>query len=360
MATVSHGDSQMVTFKGIGMYQVRKLLRPLVVGLALVLLVTGCGSYLSDVEGISPWNVVPLPTDSTMQDIAFTGDRQHGWLVGSNASILETRDGGQTWTPKPLDLLGTQNYRLTSVSFSGSEGWIVGEPAILLHTTNEGESWTPIPLSEKLPGSPLTITALGPNAAEMTTNVGAIYRTENGGQNWRAMVQEAIGVIRNIARSPDGKYIAVSSRGNFFSTWEPGQESWTQHNRTSSRRLQNMGFGKSGEQLWLLARGGQVQFGAFAAPEEGWQEPTFPEFATSWGLLDLAFRTPDELWVAGGSGNLLRSPDGGTTWQKDRAIENVPSNLYRIVFITPEQGFVLGQGSTLLRYQAEQPSGAPA
>jgi hypothetical protein len=31
------------------------------------------------------------------------------------------------------------------------------------------------------------------------------------------------GSFSNIARSPAGDYVAVSSRGNFFMTWTPGQ-----------------------------------------------------------------------------------------------------------------------------------------
>ena len=110
-----------------------------------------------------------------------------------------------------------------------------------------------------------------------------------------------------------------------------------------------MGYGKD-NRLWLLARGGSVQFSEPGALDE-WDRPFNPEYATSWGLLDMAYRTPEEIWIAGGSGNLMASFDGGKTWQKDRAIENVPSNLYRIIFVTPEQGFVLGQRGTLLKYQ---------
>ncbi|MEO1146558.1 MAG: photosynthesis system II assembly factor Ycf48 [Cyanobacteria bacterium J06638_22] len=324
------------------------LVRVLVVAIAI--LSAGCSrAYLASLE-VNPWQAISLPTEATLSDIAFTGDLQHGWLVGKNATLLETKDGGETWEERQVNLNEDQIYTFTSVSFSGNEGWIVGEPSILLHTNDGGTSWSRIPLSEKLPGSPDTVIALDKDSAEMTTDVGAIYQTKDGGRTWKAMVQEAVGVLRNIARSPEGGYVAVSARGNFYSTWEPGQDAWVQHNRTSSRRLQNMGYAPNGE-LWLLARGGIVQFSESNSVED-WQEPFSPEFSTSWGLLDLAYRNEGEIWIAGGSGNLLMSTDGGETWQKDRDVENVPSNFYRIVFLDDEHGFILGQGSTMLRYVA--------
>ncbi len=324
-----------------------KLWQRVVVLFAVVVLCISC-SRVATLER-NPWQVLTVPSEANFQDITFTSDSQHGWLVGSKSTILETKDGGESWQPVSLDL-DEQNNLFTSVSFSGKEGWITGEPSILLHTTDSGKSWSRIPLSEKLPGKPDTIIALGANSAEMTTDVGAIYRTTDGGKNWKAMVQEAVGVLRNIDRSSDGKYLAVSAKGNFYSTWEPGQEAWQGHNRNSSRRVQNMGFGKDGR-LWMLARGGQIQFSKPNELDE-WDEAQYPEFSTSWGLIDLAYRTPEEIWLAGGSGNLLCSLDGGKTWLKDREVENVPSNLYKIVFVTPDQGFIIGQRGVLLKYKA--------
>lgn len=333
------------------MFSPLKFWQKIVVLVAVVLLCVGCSSVPS--TSYNPWEVVTLPTDVNLQDVGFTEDTQHGWLVGNKSALFETKDGGKTWQQKSLDL-GDKNFILSSVSFSGQEGWIVGEPSLLLHTNDGGETWSRILLSEKLPGNPNTIVALGQQSAEMTTDVGAIYRTTDGGKNWKAMVQEAVGVLRNVARSEDGKYIAVSAKGNFYSTWEPGQTAWQGHNRNSSRRLQNMGFGKDGR-IWMLARGGQVQFTKSDNTEE-WEEVQNPELSTSWGLLDLAYRTPEEIWVTGGSGNLLYSPDGGKTWQKDRGVESVPSNLYKIVFLSPEKGFIIGQRGILLRYQGQAQS----
>ena len=325
-----------------------RTLKQTVILLAIALFCVSCSKVTS--LSYNPWQVVPLPTESTLQDIGFTNDPNHGWIVGSNSTILETKDGGKTWQKIELEL-GEQNYRLNSVSFAGDEGWIAGQPGIMLHTTDGGTSWSRIPLSERLPGEPNTILALGSKSAEMSTTVGAIYQTKDAGQTWQAMVQEAVGVVRNISRSEDGKYVAVSARGNFYSTWEPGQTAWVQHNRSNSKRLQNMGFGKDGR-LWLLARGGQLQF-SNAEDSGAWEDTQYPELSSGWGLLDLAYRTTEEIWLVGGSGNVLCSFDGGQTWQKDQDIEDVPSNLYKVVFVTPEQGFIIGNNGSLLKY--EQP-----
>lgn len=294
------------------------------------------------------WRPLQLETEATFADVAFTQDGLHGWLVGTRGTIFQTEDGGDSWQAYPLDL-GEEKISFNAVSFSGQEGWITGEPSILLHTQDGGTHWDRIPLSSKLPGAPYGIVALGKAKAEMVTNLGAIYKTQDGGKSWQALVEGAVGVARTIRRSEDGRYIAVSARGNFYSTWTPGDTEWTPHQRTSSRRLQTMGFTADGRE-WLLARGGLMQFSE-VEDESLWGDPIYPSKRNSWGLLDLANQSAQTLWAAGGSGALFRSEDGGQTWRKDQAVENIPSNFYKIVFVRPEQGFILGQKGVLLKYK---------
>ena len=313
-----------------------------------VVLTTACSSYFLADAPVHPWEAMQLPTEATLSDMAFTSEGNHGWVVGNRNTLLETNDGGDSWALRELDL-GDQPYSFTSIDFAGNEGWVTGIPSILLHTVDGGQTWQKVSLSTELPGTPFLVTALGPKSAEMVTDIGAIYRTEDGGRTWKALVQAAVGVVRNMTRSSDGRYVAVSSRGNFYSTWAPGQDEWIPHNRQNSRRLQNMGFDQAGK-LWTIARGGQIRFSNSRAADD-FTEALNPEFGTSWGLLDIAFRTADEVWITGGGGNLLCSFDGGQTWFKDKAVNDVPSNLYRIVFSGPDQGFILGQRGTILKYQ---------
>jgi len=317
----------------------------LVVALGLGL--TGCISTGLPTAASSPWQAVPLATKSNPLDVAFT-DASHGFLVGSNRLIMETGDGGATWQPRSLDLPAEENFRLISIDFRGQEGWIVGQPGLVLHSTDAGSSWTRLFLDTKLPGEPYLITALGPKQAELATNVGAVYRTGDAGASWQALVSDAAGAVRDLRRSADGRYVSVSSLGNFFATWDPGQPIWQPHQRVSSQRLQSMGF-RPDDNLWMVTRGAQLRFNSDPGNVEAWSKPVIP-ITNGYGYLDMAWDPRGSIWTGGGSGTLLVSDDEGTTWRRDPVGSKQPSNFTRIVFADGGKGFVLGERGTLLRW----------
>merc|ERR1719454_2269560 len=327
---------------------------------------------------VKDWEVVNLPiiseTPPILFDIEFDNkDPNLGWTVGNRGTFLQTTDGGKSWAAKSFANLDPDeeiNYRFTKVSFKDSEGWIIGKPAILLHTRDGGSSWERVPLSPKLPGDPYGIVALGPGKAEMSTSAGAIYVTDNAGRNWKAQVRETIdatlnrvsssgvqgasyfsGSINSIQRDADGSYLAVSSRGNFYLTFKPGDEFWVPHNRESSRRITSMGFVKDRltDGPWMTIAGGeiskanQIDEQLINIPFERLQIKS-----GGYGILDVAFvRDSDKAWAVGGGGTIFGSKDGGRTWQKDKTADDLPTNLYKIKFFG-NKGYILGSNGILL------------
>ena len=318
------------------------LLLVLVLGVSL----SGCVTTHLPMATSSPWQAQNLETDSNPLDVGFT-DRSHGFLVGSNRMIQETNDNGATWNERSLDLPEEENFRLISIDFNGDEGWIAGQPGLLMHTTDSGQNWTRLFLDTKLPGEPYLITALGKHSAELATNVGAVYATQDSGVTWEAKVSDAAGSVRDLRRREDGGYVSVSSLGNFYATWEPGDSVWQVHQRVSSQRLQSIGYQPDG-QLWMLARGAQIRLNDEPGNLDSWSKAIIP-ITNGYGYMDMAWDGDGAIWAGGGNGTLLVSRDGANSWEMDPVGDRQPSNFTRMVF-DRERAFVLGERGNLLRW----------
>mmetsp|Transcript_33803 Transcript_33803/g.60803 ORF Transcript_33803/g.60803 Transcript_33803/m.60803 type:complete len:409 (-) Transcript_33803:373-1599(-) len=349
-------------------------------GLALSTLATSTALPLAaSAKATKQWRQVKVPFEDTVYDIDFDSPT-HGYIVGARGSFAETNDGGQTWEPRSFSNLDAEEeitYRFQVVSFNDGEGWVLGKPTLLLHTKDSGKSWERIPLSPKLPGEPTGILATGPNKAEMITSSGAVYTTENAGRNWKAQVKETIdatlnrvsssgvsgasfftGSIVNDQRDEKGAYIAVSSRGNFFLTWEPGQDFWIPHNRGTSRRIQNMGFvrGDIKNGLWMTLNGGKLLVSS--ATDLNSEDFPFEEAnikTGGYGITDVAWRNDDEVWAVGGSNTMYVSKDNGKNFAFDKSANDIPGNLYNVKFFPAfgNAGWALGSSGLLLQYVGE-------
>jgi len=356
-----------------------------IVGLAGLSVASLASPLISNAkDSVKIWSKVDLPVRETLFDISFDPSKPtHGWVVGAKGTFLETFDGGDTWTTRSFTTLDEDeeiNYRFEVASLLDNEGWIIGKPAIMLHTRDGGKQFERIPLSPKLPGDPTFITATGPGQAEMITSQGAVYTTVNGGLNWKAQVKETIdatlnrvsssgtsgasfftGKIANQIRDKNGNYIAIGSRGNLFLTWSPGQDYWIPHNRGSSRRIQNMGFigndVKNG--IWMTLNGGAL---LKTGPNPDLNQVDIESLFTSskinsggYGIIDVSWRAPENVWAVGGSGIIFESKDGGNVFRFNDNAKDIPGNLYRVKFFGDESdkkrgGFALGSDGVLLKF----------
>ncbi len=316
---------------------------------------SGCTVSNASMAEESPWQSIQLNTDSNPLDISFVDD-ENGFLVGTDRLILETNDGGVSWSERNLDIPSEGNFRMISIDFLDDEGWIAGQPGLILHSTDKGKNWVRLDLGSKLPGDPYLITSLGNDSAELATTAGAIYKTVDGGSNWEAIVLDTSGSggIRDLRRLDDGSYLSVSSLGNFFSYVPPNGENWEPHQRASSKRVQSVGSNTSGD-VWMLSRGAEIRFNKQTGDLDNWQKPIIP-IVNGYNYQDLSIDPNNSIWVAGGNGTLLFSKDQGESWQQDPIGDAVPTNFIRIQFEKSKstgmtKGFVFGERGNLLLWR---------
>ena len=82
--------------------------------------------------------------DVTLTSVFFV-DEKNGWAVGHDATILTTRDGGQTWTvqhSKPELEVPLLSLTMTSAD----RGLAVGAYGMAIETRDGGQTWTDRPL----------------------------------------------------------------------------------------------------------------------------------------------------------------------------------------------------------------------
>jgi len=71
----------------------------------LLICLTLLGNIPSAFASSGSWHKVELPVAITPLDLWFDkSEPNHGWLVGTDATLLETTDGGNTWEERKLDL----------------------------------------------------------------------------------------------------------------------------------------------------------------------------------------------------------------------------------------------------------------
>src|SRR5437899_8812458 len=75
-------------------------------------------------------------TDRFYDVQALSTDR--AFVVGYGGKVLETTDGGRTWTPRASGV----DTALYSIRFTGEQNaWIAGQEGLILHSADGGKSW---------------------------------------------------------------------------------------------------------------------------------------------------------------------------------------------------------------------------
>ena len=124
-------------------------------------------------------------------DDVFFIDANTGWAVNADGNVINTTDGGDTWTEQ-----AHFDYAyLRSVGFADrNTGWVgtLTETLRLLHTKNGGASWQSVNLPAGAPPAICGISVVDANTVYASgTNFpdqpAAVIKTTDGGATWTAI-----------------------------------------------------------------------------------------------------------------------------------------------------------------------------
>ncbi len=284
------------------------LSRPRHVVAVLVVLAGGCGSGSrgSGAGDRRPWKAVTLDFDTDIRDVFFLDENQ-GWVVGGENTvrgglIAVTRDGGASWrveTNVVKNRLHPERYSFYAVRFvDGERGWVGGDDGIILRTVDGGRTWETQRTGHG-PEAVLDLFFLDRDTGWASTSDGILWTTD-GGEAWhggRAMSREGTGEL-------------------------------------------NL-FGCAAVQFADARTGFVVSHHGILKSTDGgrrWDFTSAPELA----FAGLHFLSPLVGWAVGEGGTIVRTRDGGATWETQKTGLNLFPLLRDVKFVDEQHGYVVG------------------
>lgn len=301
----------------------------------------------------------PLAKHSFIIDAARAGDRL--FSVGERGHILYSDDQGESWRQAEVPV----SITVTAVAFPVPEkGWAVGHQGVILHSVDGGKTWQVqfngleagklwmefaeenlnkakaalvegdleseevLDLADLALGDAEVSTEFGPSQPLLDLwfrdehegiavgSYGDIFRTVDGGQEWRVH-RHAIKNPNNfhyysIDQAPSGVLYLAGERGGIYRSRDIGK-SWIKLNSPYKEGsfYRTLAFEYEGEEVVLLMGfGGHL----YRSVDEGdtWKKVETP---TSKSINDGAVLGDGSVVLVGLSGTLLHSTDGGLTFR---------------------------------------------
>lgn len=323
----------------------RRLARPFT-ALAILLIRVSCALGADVLE---TWR-----DDAALHDVQFVGSK-NGFAVGAQGAFWKSQDGGRTWMPLKTNL----NCRLTSVCFLMDQtGWVAGseispftglDSGILLKTEDGGQTWQRLAEGKLPPIAYIKFFGLeeGVLVGRASSEVpSGIMKTDDGGKTWH--------VVNGVAAGPWRAACFIDPEMGFVGGPE-GRLSLVGGDQLLASKLPPQGLRtirgvtlSDDDRGWLAGDGGlvlQTTSGGIV-----WDAPTgsLPDELR----IGMDFRAVeargDMVWLAGSPGSVVwRSTDSGRRWQRSLTGQTAPLNAIR--FINERVGIAVGEFGSIVR-----------
>lgn len=304
----------------------------------------------------------------------FFSDREHGWIAGSNSTILATDNGGLTWRKSQL---ASQELLRDVFFFDSQRGFLLGEyslfnrrdnkpvteRAFLYSTSDAGDYWRVASLARPVYVKTDHLTRYGgetllrmhfvnDRVGWICGETGTILFTRDGGRNWKT---QRAGQVRKILYSVaaiDESQAWVTGAGGAALRTIDGGENWIELVTGVTATLLDVQF-LDAKRGWAVGTGGVI-----ITTTDGGSHWRQLSSGTNEDLNDVCFVNAQEGWLAGNRGTLLHTRDGGVTWDDESL--NTRFALTRLFFAAPDCGWVVGGNGLVYKYDRQPVVSRPA
>lgn len=291
--------------------------------------------------------------DAELSDVQFV-DAEHGWAVGDRGVVWRTEDGGRVWHLAKTPVA----CRFETVSFADAQrGWIAGGDAmpyvhtsrgVVLATSDGGRTWTnelrtDLPRIWKLRLRGEAGWAFGEPSALYG---GGVFTTRDAGRTWASAVPDEPLPAWTAADSPRGDFAVVAAANGVYGVAPGGRAKLAAGPALAVSRPRRIKFA-SATDGWLVGDRGLLLRTRDGG--ETWQDlrGRLGEGAgRHFDFHALEVRGRD-VWLAGSPGTLVwHSGDDGETWTALPTGQTAP--LRAIAFVDRHRGWAVGAAGRIL------------
>ena len=285
-------------------------------------------------------------------------DPLKGWIVGDLGTVLHTADGGKTWVQQAPRYF---HEMIKGIFFlNEKEGWVVGWPGIIFHTTDSGRTWKRQNSNSynELYAAYFTDQHTG----WVVGQFGEILHTLDGGKTWKFQRSGTQANLNKVYFADANQGLIVGDEGVILTTINGGM-TWEPQNSGTSNDLYS--FSLSPDGILAVGEGGIAMRYSVDTEKFIVKLPPVAQEVTdtkpvetieyhwkvvrqgNWqpAFIDTYFLSVQEGWTVGERGTILHTTDSGTTWYPQHT--GVRNTLQRIVFIDEKHGWITGQGVLL-------------
>ena len=238
-----------------------------------------------------------------------------------------------------------------------NNAWVSGGRGLILHVTNNGQDFAMLETGVQKAIYEVDFATAQDGVA--VGQDGIVLKTDDGGQTWNRIPIELPLLDWQVAQP---HYFAVSRGADAQHIWAVGPVGAIIRSQDGGETWENLS-------LWC-----DMSFDNFATSDPADDpESTLRLNPCDVTLNGVSFPTNTDGWVAGEFGIILRTQDGGVTWQRQRDVHNLPKYtrpelpeeeairqripplyiedlfLIDVDFRSAQEGYVTGESGTLLQ-----------